>query len=260
MSSIDYSLIIVSIGFILVIASIAIVLILASKSSNSTFIFPDQIDAIIIDKGRGRYLLQSNLINKYMSWIDNVVVLHINDSKVHIDPMVPNNTISSIPVVHVDTNYSKPEEIIHNIKSIYPDVNDHVLFFGDTTIPIKTVHKINLLSLSKKNRLFNYFFPDLESLNYNHFVEETFPFVLMDIKDIAQTNVRDYILSKILTEDIIYSPTINRYILFMMNESVTKYQTDTKFKSNQFFCTLFLDPNAGPEQNKQILDFVSSLC
>lgn len=250
--------------FGLLVISIIVVLILATKQSNSKKCGrPSDFDVILIDRGRQRASFQITAIDKYMPWVNSIILVKLPDPVDYscVLPESVKEVKSQTPVIHIKSTSNDYPYILMNIKKKYSNIQDNVIFFGDTTFPIKPMTSSCFWSSSRKQRLFNYFHPDANSIGLQEYFEYSLPVTIINIPTLNRsTSLKNYLLSLTLSNDLVYSPTINQTILLINNEFADGHQLESRPESQHYFCTIFIKPDEKPEiqqyLNQKIINFL----
>jgi hypothetical protein len=248
-----------------VIIGIVIILILANNNNVSSQLdYPDKLDIVLIERGRNRAAFQIERIDRYMPWVNSIVVVNVNNSiKYPVTLPTSMAKISSIiPVLHLETDIQEDVAILENITGIYQEVSNDIMFFGDITFPIRPLPLTYMWSLSGKKRLFNYVHPDATLIGFEKYIEPSAPVSVINIPTLHKSgNLENYILSLSLSHDLVYSPTINKTIVLINQEYTDNIQIGREPVYAEFFMTVFIAPSLELTTkialNQKLLDFLS---
>lgn len=250
--------------FALILGAIITVIVVATKESYQTRNSrPENLDIILLDRGRQRAGFQIERIDRYMPWVHSIIIIKTPTQVTYTCdlPEEIKSLKSQIPIIHIQ---SESDDLQHNLMHInksYTNISEDVLFFGDTTFPIKTFNASQLWSKSHKQRLFNYFHPDVNSIGLQDYFEKTLPVTIINLPKLNQANtLPNYLLSLTLASELVYSPTINQIILLIDNEYTDSHQLIAKPEQQHFFCTMFIIPDIIAETekflNQKIINFL----
>jgi hypothetical protein len=249
---------IIIILFILVIGGIVTILVVSSKQSHvENKLIPEIVDIVLFDKGRKRNAFQIEKIDQFMPWVNSIIIIK-SKYQVEYDVVVPEyiQTIkSTIPVLQFDSE--EKEEGIMNLKMMYPNISDDIIYLSDTTVPIKDISIDQFWSVSQKKRFFNYFQPDAALVGLDKDFEKTFPVLIFNLNDLLKAgSVKDYILSLSLSDKIVFSPGLSKTILLINNEYTDSSQLNSNPENHNFFTTMLINPNVVQQElNQKIINF-----
>ena len=242
--------------FLMVVIVTCTVLYASSKKNKNSAV--KRIDIVLVDRGRGRTGLQLAAVTRYMgNWANSILIVHAGEGEGEGEGEIPGETPSmGPPIFHVDSNNKNVHEIVQNIRSLHPEIAEHVLFLGDTTLPLQNVDRSDLWSRTKKKRIFNY----LLGTPFDKFIEHTVPVTLIAVTGLERTGSLDaYLLSLTLSDEIVFSPTINKQIILMDNKYTDDVQINSKDK--ELFVSAFISPDLPEEaqkrMNETILEFLT---
>jgi hypothetical protein len=236
--------------------------VIGDNNSKVKIAIPPTVDVIIVDRGRERLSYQIRNVSKYMHWINKIIVIKISDSA-HSDVIHSSKPVITTPVITVYTKLKKLLDIFQHIHEITPDIADHFVFLGDTTIPIKKVIATDFWSISSKYRMFNYLDIHAKTVGFEEYFEDTMPVMIVHLKDLILCETLDYyILSLSVTDTIVYSPFINHKIIFTDNDFADTIQVKKQTNIQQLFMTLLISPtlsnNAQHRMNMNAIELISS--
>ena len=239
----------------LIIIAIIIICVVAANDSDTLSLAPDTIDVVLWDQGRQRTSAQVERIDKYLPWVTSIIILKSTIDLGYPSGPISTSVTSSIPIIQVQSTKDDQEQALLELPSLYDCEN--ILYFGDVTFPIQSLLKSQLWSISKKLRLFNYFQPDAVSIGLDKDFENTMPVSLINMTELTSAgSMKDFLLSMVLANSIVFSPTFNKTILFIDNEFTDSHQVDTPPENTNYFSTLLISPNVNQESmNDKVLKY-----
>ena len=239
-----------SVFFVLVIIAIILIIVLGEENEETEQRMrqPEDIDLVLIDRGRHRVTFQLEQIEKFMPWSRSIIVVKMVGQVTYNNPIAEKQIQkhSNIPIIYVQSkhNYGDLEAVVMSLPRLYNNISNDILFLGDTTMPIRPIKKRSLWSPTHKRRMFNYIQPDATMIHLDHFYETTLPMSLINLPDLIETgNLAHYILTIALSNNVVYSPDRNHSIVLMDNEYSDTMQLRRKHTKTQYFVTLFITPS-----------------
>ena len=288
----------------IIIGIIITVFFASTVDKTNKIVVPDDIDVIIIERGRQRAQLQIDMIQKHMSWVHRIIVVKIEEEDDE-EGMEDENEDEGenkdnpkdkkkdskkvIPISRV-TYRSRDEDVIQDVndsiyddyrdahpsekqrrrrvlmnlplrlRSLYPGIKEDIICLGDTTIPIRNFTPRDMWSVSHRKRVFNYVQPDARALGLQRFIEPTIPVSLFHLDTIEEAGSLDvYLLTMSLAENIVYSPTINKSVIFTSNEFADTHQLKMDTSTEAFFLTGLISPELDGEIQQRLNTNVTKL-
>ena len=249
--------------FIIILVVTILIVVLGDKKNQQQQLnriqMPSKVDAVLVDKGRERVSYQVVNLQKCMPWLHRIVVINMTKNFIR----VAGSSESSVLVTYVDTD---PKEILHileNIATLVPRISNNFLFLGDSCAPTTTVKPQDLWSTSGKIRVFNYFNIDAKIVGFDKYYEKTMPVFLIDLQKLLEAGTLDNLLFSLsLAEQILYSPSINRSVIFTGNQFADDAQLIRKNHSSELFLTFLISPHLPDKTkanlNKNLLKFLQT--
>ena len=183
--------------------------------------------------GGAEHQSKSNTLINICHGVHSIVVVKIAGAPIFPitdDEMEQNSPVSERPIITVETSETSKKTIFENIGTIVDPISDNFIYFGDTTFPVKNIKVFDFWSTSRKSRIFNYQHTNAPSLGFQRFYEDIMPVMITNTDDLSQAKSLDaYILSQALTNQMVYSPSINKTIIFTNNEYTDNHQTEALF-------------------------------
>lgn len=243
--------------FVLVLVATVLIIILGDRETVYITV-PSPIDVVLVDRGRNRVTHQVSNIDRYMPWVQNIVVVKMVDSLIYPTTTNEENETEGAQhtIINVESNATTLQAVFESITDV-----EHFIFFGDTTFPTKTIDVRQFWSQSRKLRLFNYLQVDTNELD--QYYETTMPVMIVDTDDLTAAGTLDYyVLSLALTDRVVYSPSLNHVVILTNNEYTDDQQLDSHQPDESEYFTTFLIPPTLPLSikqtlNQKILDYVS---
>lgn len=229
-------------------AAVAIIVIALMGTDND---LPKVIDVVLLDQNRGREVGMRKAINKYMPWVNKIYVLSPNKSGDH----------DEMTYVTFNGTQSAAFQAIPNIRFIA----EHVIFFGDQTIPCRNIPKTYLFN-GVRPRVFNV----LESKAVTDFfaahAEDIEPTMVADIDIIRKSQTTTgYIMRSALTEIVAVTNQFKRDVYFRGDWDDWDDVADTQLNQLRTFPPLFVTfhlrsgiPNESALNNK-LKDFLNAI-
>jgi hypothetical protein len=250
-------------GVLFVIVVVCIIVLICVGGNQKPYDFDKHIDIILIDRGRQRTIFQIERIDRYMKWVNTIIVVAVdnNNPKNKADKLP--KIESAIPVIHVQSDKKELEAILMEIREKYEPISENILFLGDTTFPSRCFSPEHLFSVSRKRRMFNYIQPDASMAGLSQFFEKTIPVLLFTLLPLEQsTSLDNYILSQSLSNELVYSPWINQSLILLDNQYTDDHQLNTKqSKLCEYFLTIFISPlltnDVQQKLNTKVISFLS---
>lgn len=247
--------------FLVVVIGIIVFIVLASvEPGEGDKRLPEEVDIVLVDKGRNRHHAQIAGVAKNMSWANSVIVVRTK-TKVFYSNDVPENVAKTdIPVVYIDAESDDQEHILMTLSNLYNAVARDVIFLGDSTTPLKKISVRRMWSRSFKKRMFNYIQPDADAAGFAKHFEDTVPVCVFNLSDlIAAGSVENYVLSLALTDELVFSPAINRNVVLIDNVYSDNHQIEADAET-ELFLTVHVSPTITGDVlkrlNQRVLDEV----
>jgi len=248
--------VIVIIGFLGgVIAIIAVAI--ADVNNN----LPDQIDAVIYDKGRGRYKAQIKAVQKYMGFINHIYVLSTSS----LDENVGDG---SIPVSFKVVSGATTQELAFEEISQWDVIGENVMFLSDRTFPCYKIYKTYLF-YSDRPRLFNVmqdqaevnFFKDTaDKDNPLNYWEDTIVTMVGKKEYMGNhNNVQEYLFDEITREQVVLRNDMNRNI-FVNSANAASSATQFKNLESQrpLFATFHISGSDTGSANTTLVEWLNT--
>lgn len=179
-------------------------------------IIEDDVDVILVDRGRNRSAAQIRCIDRYMSWIRKVHLFTDDDSLTSSTP----DTLQ----VHA-LNERSLEQVFLSIHD-NADVADRFLFFGDTTFPRKGVPRSVFTNTNGQRRMCQKYYPDFQAFSLTNYLESDIQPVLVVEKDDIDgvTTVDDVILGLVFEDDVVYTPDLSQDVIVTSRTVINQKQ------------------------------------
>jgi hypothetical protein len=249
--------------FMVILTAIILIIVLGDKKRTIAIKVPEEIDVIIIDRGRGRSAYQISTIDKYMPWVHHIIIVKITQSVTFtVNHDLPRSSNVERPVINVETSETDLLSIFENIQNIVD--SKHFIFLGDTTIPVRLMKQKIMWSASSKLRMFNYLDIDARTIGFEAYYEPTMPVMVVSLNDLTEAgNLDYYVLSLSVTDNVVYSPFINRMIILTDNKFTDEQQIQKKTQMSEYFMTFVISPPLSNDcqevMNQKIIDVLSTI-
>jgi len=241
--------------------SLSVYVISISDSNQEKSSVPTLIDVILVDRQRGREVFQIRNIQKYMPWVHKILVFKLPSTYKQTKGPYPlqDTETSTVPVEYImplEDQYNTLEKLTSNLSNIQPNMSEHFIFLGDTTLPIQSIVPEQFFSPSQKLRMFNYLLDATVSSDFRKYYEDTMPVMLLNNTDLKAAESLDFCLfSYSITEKLLYSPFINDLIILTANEFTDNQQLSKITAPSELFQTILI-PDTFPETSRKKLNKV----
>ena len=246
--------ILVALFLVMIVATIMII-VFGDRKSHVTINVPDNVDVVIVDRGRGRTRDQIRSVDQHMPWVKKIIVARVPNegmmpvkalrfSERFLDASEPAKTQSrKATIVYAEAKHRDLRQIFEDVKNLDVDVSDHFIFLGDTTMPVRDVDPEDFWSRTKKLRIFNYLNVDARVAGFQDFYETTMPCMIVESKDLEEAgSLKNYLLALALTDSIVHCPSINKVIVLTQNSFADEEQANKKLTKAQKFMTVLISP------------------
>lgn len=203
---------------------------------------PDEIDAVLIDRGRNRTEAQVARIRKYMPWIKSVLVLQLPTPS----PPPTTTTISSseqeIPVRYVSTSVTDILELYRQASTLDAQLAADYIFMGDTVAPIRDIKPKLLFSRSGRVRAFTAS-PYESPHEFDQFREDNAPLVVTNAEQLLSFDtLESYFLSLTITQKIVTTIDQVHEIILTGDPAGDDYQLEKDLPNHTLFTDVFISP------------------
>lgn len=222
--------------FVLILG-IVIIIIIAQKENHDRL--PDKIDVVIFENSRGRHELQILAVQKHMTFINHIHVLHPtrNDK----GEMVSYHEFHG----NIDTAFDE----IPNLTNI----SGHAMFLSDNIFPLQKIKKTYLYH-GDRSRIFNLFMEQSEVNFFEEYLETVLATFVVDVASIKETDTYKQFIFKISTEkSVVLRNDMSRDIL-INSEMPTNAEVQFKLllSKKPLFATFHVSGNIEKANQKLI--------
>lgn len=202
---------------------------------------PDEVDAVLVDRGRNRTDAQVARIRKYMPWIKSVLVLQLPAAQSPPPPTILVNG-EEIPVRYVSTSLTDILELYRQASTLDAQLAADYIFLGDTVAPIRDIKPKLLFSRSGRVRAFTAS-PYEPPHEFDQFRELNAPLMITNAEQLLSFDtLESYFLSLTITQKIVTTIDQVHELILTGDQAGDDYQLNKDLPNHTLFTDVFISP------------------